>query len=366
MAKVIYLSPSNHGVGANKCLHSGCYEDKHTRPIAEAAAKYLKASGFTVYVAAAGTTMAQRCAESDKVGADLHIPVHTNASGTASARYLMFMCIRTDGEYKKLFDAVSPFMEAIYPEHTKAHFVVREDLYEINVPKAKTFYCELGFHTNKTDCDNFIHNSDAVGKALAQGICKYYGVTFNEGKTESQNSLVKTYKVVAGDTLWEIAQNHGTTVDTLARLNNIKDPNKISVGQIIKLPTATTAPTTNDDKEKVLEEDGLWGRDTTKYTQKFFGTPQDSIVSNQMNSCKKYLPNMLATSWEFENIAKGGSVMVKKLQFLVGANPDGYAGIDTVMKLQVFLQNLGFYTGKIDGIAGYGTVIGWQKYINLH
>lgn len=300
MAKVIYLSPSNHGVGANKCLHSGCYEDKHTRPIAEAAAKYLKASGFTVYVAAAGTTMAQRCAESDKVGASLHIPIHTNASGTASARYLMFMCIRTDGEYKKLFDAVSPFMEAIYPEHTKAHFVVREDLYEINVPKAKTFYCELGFHTNKTDCDNFIHNSDAVGKALAQGICKYYGA----------------------------------------------------------------AP--NDGKEKVLEEDGLWGRDTTKYTQKFFGTPQDSIVSNQLNSCKKYLPNMLATSWEFENIAKGGSVMIKKLQFLVGANPDGYMGIDTVMKLQVFLQNLGLYTGKIDGIAGYGTVIGWQKYINLH
>lgn len=301
MAKVIYLSPSNHGVGANKCLHSGCYEDKHTRPIAEAAAKYLKASGFTVYVAAAGTTMAQRCAESDKVGASLHIPIHTNASGTASARYLMFMCIRTDGEYKKLFYAVSPFMEAIYPEHTKAHFVVREDLYEINVPKAKTFYCELGFHTNKTDCDNFIHNSDAVGKALAQGICKYYGATLNN----------------------------------------------------------------NNSKEKVLEEDGLWGRDTTKYTQKFFGTPQDSIVSNQLNNCKKYLPNMLATSWEFENIAKGGSVMIKKLQFLVGANPDGYAGIDTIMKLQVFLQNLGLYTGKIDGIAGYGTVIGWQMYLNL-
>ena len=298
MGKTIYISPSNHGVNANRCRKAGCYEDKHTHPIAEAAAKYLRESGFTVYVAAAGTTMAQRCAESDKVGADLHIPIHTNASSVESARYLMFMCIRTDGEYRKIFDAVAPVMEAIYPEHKEAHFVVRQDLYEINVPKAKTFYCELGFHTNKTDCDNFIHNSDAVGKALAQGICKYYGAAFN------------------------------------------------------------------DDKEKVLEEDGLWGRDTTKYTQKFFGTPQDSIVSNQLNSCEEYLPNMLATSWEFENTAKGGSVMVVKLQTLIGANPDGYAGIDTITKLQVFLQKKDLYSGKIDGIGGYLTVIAWQKYIN--
>lgn len=303
MEKVIYFSPSNHGVNVNRCLKAGCYEDKHTRPIADAAAKYLKKSGFTVYVAAKNTTMAARCAESNKVGADLHIPIHTNASGTASARYLMFMCIKTTGEYKKLFDAVSPFMESIYPGETDAHFVVRKDLYEINAPKAKTFYCELGFHTNKTDCDSFIHNPDPIGKALAQGICKYYGVDFNDGEEPSD--------------------------------------------------------------KKTVTEDGLWGTTTTRHTQRALGCPViDGIVSNQLNSCKKYLPNMLATSWDFENTAKGGSVMVKKLQSLIGANPDGYAGNDTIMKLQAFLKKQGLYSGKIDGIAGKMTVIGWQKYIN--
>ena len=197
MPKVIYLSPSNHGEGSNKCLKSGCYEDKHTRPMAEAAKKYLEPNGFKVYIAKKGTSMAARRDESDRVGADLYVPIHTNAADS-SARYLMFMCLKTDGEYRKLFDAISPCLEAIYPDKKDAVFVRRTDLYEINEPKAKTFYCEMGFHTNKTDVEKFIHNPDAIGKALAKGICKYYGVTFKEPaekeetKTETKKETKKT------------------------------------------------------------------------------------------------------------------------------------------------------------------------------
>lgn len=193
MAKVIYLSPSNHGEGANKCLKSGCYEDKHTRPMAEAAKKYLESSGFKVYIAAKSKSMAERCAESDRVGANLHIPIHTNAA-SASARYLMFMCLNTTGEYKKMFDAISPFLEAIYPNKKEAVFVSRTDLFEINKPKAKTFYCEMGFHTNKTDVEKFIHKPDAIGKALAKGICKYYGVTFKDITEKKEETKTETKK----------------------------------------------------------------------------------------------------------------------------------------------------------------------------
>ena len=115
---------------------------------------------------------------------------------------------------------------------------------------------------------------------------------------------------------------------------------------------------------KTIKEDGLWGIDTTRYSQIVLGTPIDGKVSNQLNNCKKYLPNMLAVSWEFENVARGGSAFVKALQKLVGAKVDGYAGGETVEKLQIFLQKLGFYKGKIDKIAGEGTVKAWQMYIN--
>lgn len=46
----------------------------------------------------------------------------------------------------------------------------------------------------------------------------------------------KTYTVQKGDTLTRIANRFGTTVAKLAELNNIKDVNKIRVGQVLRLP----------------------------------------------------------------------------------------------------------------------------------
>ncbi|MFJ8349001.1 LysM peptidoglycan-binding domain-containing protein [Streptomyces sp. NPDC094153] len=48
-----------------------------------------------------------------------------------------------------------------------------------------------------------------------------------------------TYTVKAGDTLTSIAKAHSTTVAELVALNGLKDPNHISVGQVLKLPGAS-------------------------------------------------------------------------------------------------------------------------------
>ena len=188
MSKLIYLSPSNHGEGQNKCLLSGCYEDKHTRPIAEACAKYLKKAGFTTIIGKPSQNMAARCEEADEKGADLYVPIHTNASSSESARYLLFMFYQDNATYRKLFDAVAPCLEAIYPGNEKAHFSARTDLYEIKAPSAKTIYCELGFHTNGTDVKNFIHDPKKVGTALARGILKYFSIPFENQNTQPDNN----------------------------------------------------------------------------------------------------------------------------------------------------------------------------------
>lgn len=319
MAKRIYLSPSEHGVGQNKCRHSKCYEDKHTRPIAEACEKYLKLSGVEVKVAKVGTSMSVRCAESDDFKADLHVPIHTNAFSDKSVRRLVFMCIRTDGEYKKIFECVKNRMKDSYKGDVK--LTKRTDLFEINVPKAKTFYCELGFHTNQYDCDNFIHNADARGKELAHGLCDYLGVTFKDKKEEPKKEETK--------------------------------------------PTTKTEPVAKTNV-KVVSEDGVWGKDTTKYTQKLLKVSVDSIISGQRTSCKKYLPNAHKTSWEFKLLGRG-SATIKALQKYIGMSSkqcDGLMGKASVTALQKFLKEKKFYTGAVDGIMGAKTVKAWQKFIN--
>jgi LysM repeat protein len=62
------------------------------------------------------------------------------------------------------------------------------------------------------------------------------GFETSNKKTEGKSQTKGGYQVRAGDTLGEIAQKHGTSVNALAKANNLKDPNKIAAGSTLKIP----------------------------------------------------------------------------------------------------------------------------------
>ncbi len=60
--------------------------------------------------------------------------------------------------------------------------------------------------------------------------------------TSRQPAASGTYTVRAGDTLYKIAQAHGTDVAALQRLNNISDPTQLRIGQVLRLDGGTPMP----------------------------------------------------------------------------------------------------------------------------
>lgn len=127
--------------------------------------------------------------------------------------------------------------------------------------------------------------------------------------------------------------------------------------------TTTTTTTTTSSSSKI-DVDGLWGIDTTYLSQKVMGTPQDGIVSNQLSDCREYLPACLDDSWEFFYCPDDGSVLIEAIQKMVGADRDGFAGYETVTKLQKYLNERTKAGLDVDGILGELTCKAWQKWLN--
>ena len=55
-----------------------------------------------------------------------------------------------------------------------------------------------------------------------------------------------THKVVKGDTLWAISRKYGTTVEAIAKLNNIKNVNLIYVGQVLTISGQSSTEVVNN------------------------------------------------------------------------------------------------------------------------
>lgn len=74
-------------------------------------------------------------------------------------------------------------------------------------------------------------NGEARKKALGD---KYSAVQAKVNELMAKRNEIK-YVVKKGDTLSEIALKYGTTVNKIAKKNNIKNVNKIYVGQVLKI-----------------------------------------------------------------------------------------------------------------------------------
>lgn len=202
----VYLSPSNQGL--NLYATGNTNELHQCDKIAAAAAKAMERCGIEVMVGKSGDTMANRCRESDAFGADLHGPIHTNATkehnvtgGTLVMLYKDSAANNKAG--KAILDAVAKISPG--PDYALQY---RPELMELNTPKAISVYLEVEFHDTKTGSDWIRNNIQAIGEAYAKGACNYFGLKYKaptdstpaKDKTEEAKPSSSTlYRVWVGD-----------------------------------------------------------------------------------------------------------------------------------------------------------------------
>jgi GH25 family lysozyme M1 (1,4-beta-N-acetylmuramidase)/LysM repeat protein len=104
-------------------------------------------------------------------------------------------------------------------------------------------------------------------------------------------SNTNTYTVKKGDTLSGIAKAYSTTVSAIQTANSIKDANKISVGQVLKIPTSTTTTSTTSTTKTYTVKSG----DTLSSIAKEYNTTVAAITKANgiTNANKIYVGQVL-------------------------------------------------------------------------
>ena len=200
MSKV-YLSPS--------CQYDNAYAYGNTTEavqcikIANACKTALERSGISVKMPS-DNSLSNRCSESDKWGADLHVPIHTNAfnkKATGTRVYYYDGSTKGYNAAKAIYSVLAPFTPG-----TSESISANNGLLEVNRPTAPTAYVEVDFHDVPSIAKWIIENTTAIGEKIAQGICKHFGVTYKTAtsststtKPATSSSTNTTTKIEAPD-----------------------------------------------------------------------------------------------------------------------------------------------------------------------
>ena len=188
----IYLSPSQQYY--NKYSAGDTTEKEQCNRIAEHCERALIRCGFEVKRAAAGTKTDDAIAESNAWGAQLHVPIHTNAGGGKGC--VVFVSQLSDDRLR--------YAQAVYDELSE--ITVANESYgvrtarfdEIRKTSGKCIYVEAEFHDSVEGAEWIIENVEEIGEAICRGICKGADIVYVPENYDSEAEKAKRWAVETG------------------------------------------------------------------------------------------------------------------------------------------------------------------------
>lgn len=174
----IYLSPSTQEY--NPYVNEGTEEFWMNR-IADAMEPMLTASGILYSRNAPDMTAATSIAASNQGNYDLHLALHSNASGAASpGQQRGILAFYYPGSAQGMA-AASFFVEGlkiIYPLPNLVRTQPTTTLGEIRLTRAPSVLLELGFHDNAEDAAWIVSHIDQIARTLVLALTEFFGIPF--------------------------------------------------------------------------------------------------------------------------------------------------------------------------------------------
>ena len=209
MPKKIYFSPSDQT--RNTYAVGDTTEAIQCRQIALYAADAAQRCGFdamTNITLGGDDGMVERVRESNAWGADVHIPIHTNAADGKIMGTRIFTHDTTGAGYR-IAQAIMAELAPITPGSSDS--ITAHQYYEVTAANAPTVYLEVGFHDNAEEAQWIIDHKQEIAEAIVRGLCNYYGVTYiapeEQEESEMRFNTIEEVPGYAKETIQKLVDN---------------------------------------------------------------------------------------------------------------------------------------------------------------
>jgi len=176
---IIYLSPSTQEY--NEYVNGLGNEEEWMNRLADAMEPMLFASGIQYTRNTPDMTAASSIRASNAGNYNLHLALHTNASGEDQAgqnRGIIAFYFPGSARGMRAAQFLADGLKAIYPLPNLVRTEPTTTIGEVRRVRAPAVLLELGFHDNPDDAQWIVTHIDAMAESIVLSLTEYFGIPF--------------------------------------------------------------------------------------------------------------------------------------------------------------------------------------------
>lgn len=190
----VYVSPSSQ---EHNLYATGGSEEQWMNKIADALIPLLNFNEIKTYRNTTAMDLKAIIRDSNSKNPDVHVAIHSNSGESRGTEIWVYKESNKITNSEKLGQLIYNEVSAITPTSDRG---LKDGnaarLGEVFTVKATAILIEVDFHDSKDGSEWIKSNVENIAKAIAKGICKYFGVTYKEKVQEVKQFLVYGSKLL--------------------------------------------------------------------------------------------------------------------------------------------------------------------------